>query len=170
MVTDDRGSLPFRLVHGEALAAAAAWALGEAGVQPVDLTVPVGLAARGGRAGRAARQPLPAHAAGLHRRCVTLAVEGDEVVVGVRPVTDTVKQVADGVVGATVDREPLRRRVLAGGAARCRWWPRSRTLPTLTSRRSWRVLRAAAARSASSRRRQPPAGSRAPTTSGCWRR
>ena len=29
-------SLPFALIHGEALVAAAAWALGEAGVTPID--------------------------------------------------------------------------------------------------------------------------------------
>ena len=32
----------------------------------------------------------------------------DSIVVGVRPVTDTVKVVDDGVVGETVDRETLR--------------------------------------------------------------
>ena len=52
-------------------------------------------------------------------------------VVGVRPVTDTVKQVADGVVGATVDRDAAGRRLLAGGAARRASSPRSEALPTL---------------------------------------
>ena len=33
----DRGSLPFALVHGEPLVAAAAWSMGEAGVTLVDL-------------------------------------------------------------------------------------------------------------------------------------
>ena len=37
MVESDRGSLPFALVHGEPLVAAAAWAMGEAGVTLVDL-------------------------------------------------------------------------------------------------------------------------------------
>ena len=39
--------------------------------------------------------------------CVSRAVEGACVVVGVRPVTDTVKVVADGLVGETVDRDGL---------------------------------------------------------------
>ena len=39
--------------------------------------------------------------------CVRRAVAADVVVAGVRPVTDTVKQVADGLVGSTVDREGL---------------------------------------------------------------
>ena len=34
-----RGSLPFALVHGESLVAAASWAVGEAGVQLFDATV-----------------------------------------------------------------------------------------------------------------------------------
>ena len=37
MVETGRGSLPFALVHGEPLVAAAAWAMGEAGVHLVDL-------------------------------------------------------------------------------------------------------------------------------------
>ncbi len=107
MVTDDRGSLPYSLVHGEALAAAAAWALGEAGVQPVDLTVPW-------ESLREEAEPVVLHDSlcpltppDFLARCVALAVEHDEVVVGVRPVTDTVKRVADGAIGATVDREQL---------------------------------------------------------------
>jgi 2-C-methyl-D-erythritol 4-phosphate cytidylyltransferase len=39
--------------------------------------------------------------------CVIRALEGDCVVVGVRPVTDTVKEVAGGIVGDTVDRSTL---------------------------------------------------------------
>jgi 2-C-methyl-D-erythritol 4-phosphate cytidylyltransferase len=39
--------------------------------------------------------------------CVARAVERDCVVVGVRPVTDTVKVVEDGRIGATVDRDGL---------------------------------------------------------------
>jgi 2-C-methyl-D-erythritol 4-phosphate cytidylyltransferase len=36
VVVDERGSLPFMLIHGEALVACAAWALGDSGVTPVD--------------------------------------------------------------------------------------------------------------------------------------
>ena len=40
-------------------------------------------------------------------RCVATCVARNAVVVGVRPVTDTVKVVHDGAVGATVDRDAL---------------------------------------------------------------
>jgi 2-C-methyl-D-erythritol 4-phosphate cytidylyltransferase len=40
VVEEDRGQLPYALIHGEALVAAAAWALGEAGVTPVDTGTP----------------------------------------------------------------------------------------------------------------------------------
>ena len=39
--------------------------------------------------------------------CVQVAVARDVVTVGVRPVSDTVKQVADGRLGQTVDRDGL---------------------------------------------------------------
>jgi 2-C-methyl-D-erythritol 4-phosphate cytidylyltransferase len=39
--------------------------------------------------------------------CVERVLTSDAVVVGTRPVTDTVKVVTDGLVGATVDREGL---------------------------------------------------------------
>ena len=38
--TDGRGSLPFALMHNEALVAVASWALGEAGVELLDFTAP----------------------------------------------------------------------------------------------------------------------------------
>ncbi len=41
--------------------------------------------------------------------CVRRAVEADVVVAGVRPVTDTVKVLRDGLVGETLDRETLAR-------------------------------------------------------------
>jgi 2-C-methyl-D-erythritol 4-phosphate cytidylyltransferase len=107
VVEQDRGSLPFALIHGEALVACAAWALGDAGVTPVDLgTEWSGLVD--------AEEPFVLHdalcpmtPASFIAGCVTAAVERDAVVVGVRPVTDTVKTVADGRVGATVDRGSL---------------------------------------------------------------
>ena len=49
--------------------------------------------------------------------CVARALERSVVVVGVRPVTDTVKRVADGIVGETVDRAGLVSVALPGGAA-----------------------------------------------------
>ncbi|GAA5142723.1 hypothetical protein GCM10023340_06670 [Nocardioides marinquilinus] len=107
VVDADRGSLPYRLVHGEALVAAAAWALGEAGVDLVDATVPW-------EALREAGEPVVLHDSlcpltppDFIARCVDLALELDAVVVGVRPVTDTVKVVEDGLVGRTLDRQSL---------------------------------------------------------------
>ncbi|MGA8257495.1 MAG: 2-C-methyl-D-erythritol 4-phosphate cytidylyltransferase [Nocardioides sp.] len=107
VVTDERGSLPFHLVHGEALAAAAAWALGEAEVSLLDLSVPWSSI-------READEPLVLHDSlcpltppDFIAACLAEAIRLDQVVVGVRPVTDTVKQVEAGLIGATVDRESL---------------------------------------------------------------
>lgn len=107
VVEQGRGSLPFALIHGEALVACAAWALGEAGVSAVDLgTKWAGLVD--------AEEPVVLHdplcpmtPASFVAHCVARSVELDRVVVAVRPVTDTVKLVADDLVGPTVDREAL---------------------------------------------------------------
>ncbi len=103
----DRGSLPFALVHGEPLVAAAAWAMGEAGVQLVDLVTSWEAIDRDRGAVRAARRAVPADPAGVPGR-VRRPRGGDAAVtVGVRPVTDTVKELHDGRVGATHDRTEL---------------------------------------------------------------
>ena len=107
VLVDDRGSLPFTLIHGEALVAAAAWALGESGVLAVDLgTEWAGLVD--------SEEPVVLHDSlcpmtppSFLADCLIDAVEHQRVVVGVRPVTDTVKQVVDGFVGSTLDREAL---------------------------------------------------------------
>lgn len=107
VVDEDRGSLPYRLVHGEALVAAAAWAMGEAGVDLVDVTVPWHVVADLGRP-VVLHDPLcPLTPPDFIASCVRVAVARDAAVVGVRPVTDTVKEVADGRLGATVDRDDL---------------------------------------------------------------
>ena len=102
-----RGSLPFALVHGEPLVAAAAWAMGEAGVFLVDLGT-------GWEALVDAGVPFVLHDAlcpmtppGFLAECVTHATERSAVTVGVRPVTDTVKELRDGRVGDTHDRADL---------------------------------------------------------------
>lgn len=112
VIEADRGSLPFALIHGEALVATASWALGEAGVTPVDFTT-------GWTGLQASEEPFVLHdslcpmmPAEFIARCVVTAVERGAVVIGVRPVTDTVKLLAessDGVasVGETVDRSRL---------------------------------------------------------------
>lgn len=107
VVEAGRGSLPFALVHGEGLVVAASWALAEAGVTLVDIgTEWAGLVDAG--------EPLVLHdalcpmtPADFIAACLARAVERDVVVVGTRPVTDTVKESAEGFVGATVDRAGL---------------------------------------------------------------
>lgn len=111
VLEQDRGSLPFLLLHGESLVVCAAWALGEAGVTPLDVTT-------GWASVRESGEPLllhdalcPGTPAWFLAACVEEAVERDAIVVGVRPVTDTVKErepgPEDGLLGATVDREEL---------------------------------------------------------------
>ena len=107
VVDTGRGSLPFALVHGEPLVAAAAWAMGEAGVHLVDLGT-------SWQAITEAEMPFVLHdplcpltPSGFIATCVNRAVARGAVVVGVRPVTDTVKEYAEGRVGATVDRSAL---------------------------------------------------------------
>lgn len=102
-----RGSLPFALLHGEALVTCAVWALGEAGVTPVDLGTDWAGLAESGEPFCLHDSLCPATPASFIADCVRRAVATDAVVVGVRPVTDTVKVVDDGRVGATVDREGL---------------------------------------------------------------
>lgn len=111
--TAGRGSMPFAMVHGESLVAAAAWAAGEAGVELLDDNVAWVHV-------QAFEQPVVIHdpmcpltPVSFLREAIAAATTGDEVVVGVRPVTDTVKTVrgeigeSGSVVGATVDREAL---------------------------------------------------------------
>jgi 2-C-methyl-D-erythritol 4-phosphate cytidylyltransferase len=107
VVETDRGPLPFALVHGEPLVACAAWALGEAGITVVDLGT-------GWPALVTAAAPYVLHDAlcpltppDFLVACVAHAAERSAVTVGVRPVTDTVKELSDGYVGATVDRAGL---------------------------------------------------------------
>jgi 2-C-methyl-D-erythritol 4-phosphate cytidylyltransferase len=107
VVETGRGSLPFALVHGEPLVAAAAWAMGEAGVFLVDLGT-------GWEALVDAGMPFVLHDAlcpmtppGFLAECVAHATERSAVTVGVRPVTDTVKGLHDGLVGDTHDRAEL---------------------------------------------------------------
>ena len=107
MVEADRGSLPFALVHGESLVATAAWALGEAGIFVVDLGT-------GWDAVADADVPFVLHDAlcpmtppAFLDACVQHAAQRSVVTVAVRPVTDTVKELRDGLVGDTVDRGAL---------------------------------------------------------------
>jgi 2-C-methyl-D-erythritol 4-phosphate cytidylyltransferase len=107
VVETDRGSLPFALVHGEPLVAAAAWAMGEAGVHLVDFGTDW-------EALVAEELPFVLHDSlcpltppEFLVECVEQALAHSAVTVGVRPVTDTVKELRDGLVGDTVNRTGL---------------------------------------------------------------
>ena len=106
---EGRGSLPFALVHGESLVAAASWALRAAGVQLVDLGTPYDDLRDRGR-------PLVVHDAlcpltppAFLEEAVAASAESGAVVVGVRPVTDTVKEydAQTDRVGRTQPRDEL---------------------------------------------------------------
>ena len=105
---EGRGSLPFALVHGESLVAAASWALGEAGVDLFDASVTLEQVRTSGRA-LVLHDPLcPLTPVDFLARAAARSAATGAVVVGFRPVTDTVKLVAAGTLGATVDRARLR--------------------------------------------------------------
>jgi 2-C-methyl-D-erythritol 4-phosphate cytidylyltransferase len=105
---EGRRSLPFALVHGESLVAAASWALGEAEVTLFDATVPFDEVRRSARP-LVLHDPLcPLTPVAFLRDAVERSAETDEVVVGFRPVTDTVKRTDGDRLGATVDRAGLR--------------------------------------------------------------
>ena len=109
--TEGRGSLPYALVHGESLVAAASWALTTAGVELYDYSVSF-------EAVQDADLPLVIHdplcpltPTGFIEEAIAECGETGAVVVGVRPVTDTVKEHGTAAgpefLGATVDREGL---------------------------------------------------------------
>lgn len=105
---EGRGSLPFALVHGESLVAAASWAVGESGVRLYDASVTFDQV-------RAAGLPLLLHdplcplaPADMLAEAAALCLRTGTVVVGYRPVTDTVKRRDGDLLGTTVDRSGLR--------------------------------------------------------------
>lgn len=109
---EGRGSLPFALVHGESLLAAASWALTTAGATLYDLAVPFAQVQEQGL-DLVVHDPLcPLTPVEFLVEAVELSRSTGAVVVGVRPVTDTVKEYdapPDGPLrlGATVDRDGL---------------------------------------------------------------
>ncbi|KRA38509.1 MULTISPECIES: 2-C-methyl-D-erythritol 4-phosphate cytidylyltransferase [unclassified Nocardioides] len=107
VVEEGRGALPFHLIHGESLVAAAAWAAGEAGIDLIDQTVPWELVAERGEAVLLHDPLCPMTPPAFLARCADRAGVEDRIVVGVRPVTDTVKVVREQTLGETVDRDEL---------------------------------------------------------------
>ena len=105
---EGRGSLPYALVYGEPLIAAATFAVEGADITVVDprtewstivdTDLPLVI-----------HDPLcPLTPSPFLGEAVALALELDEVVVGVRPVTDTIKIDLGDRLGETVDRAALR--------------------------------------------------------------
>jgi len=105
--TEGRGSLPFALWHGESLVAVASWALAEAGIGLLDFDAGWS-SVRDTGAPLVVHDPLcPGTPVAFLRSLVRQARPDGPVIAGVRPVTDTVKVLTGGVVGATVDRSGL---------------------------------------------------------------
>jgi 2-C-methyl-D-erythritol 4-phosphate cytidylyltransferase len=105
---EGRGSLPFALVHGESLVAAASWAIGEAGIVLFDATVGFEEVRATGR-DLVLHDPLcPLTPVEFLQDAVERCAGTRAVVVGFRPVTDTVKHSHEGGLGTTVDRTGLR--------------------------------------------------------------
>ena len=104
---DGRGSLPYSLVHGESLVAAASWALTDAGAELYDFDTGWEEIRSSGRM-LVIHDPLcPLTPSGFLDQAIEQSRESSAVVVGVRPVTDTVKETDGEDVGETVDREDL---------------------------------------------------------------
>ncbi|MCW2848139.1 MAG: hypothetical protein JWR90_2113 [Marmoricola sp.] len=106
---EGRGSLPFALVHGESLVAAASWALSSAGATLFDYGVPFAAVQDAGQV-LVVHDPLcPLTPASFLTEAIEECERTGAVVVGVRPVTDTVKEydAATAELGATVDRDGL---------------------------------------------------------------
>ena len=115
---EGRGSLPFALVHGESLVAAASWALTTAGAELFDDGTSFDVVQGTGQM-LVLHDPLcPLTPVGFIEAAIEESVRSGAVVVGVRPVTDTVKEYdaptgpgsaagGAGRLGATVDRDDL---------------------------------------------------------------
>ena len=87
--------------------ACAAWALGESGVELVDATVTWAGLVESGEDVVLHDALCPMTPPDFIVACLERARSSGDVVVGVRPVTDTVKVVAGGRVGETLDRDDL---------------------------------------------------------------
>jgi 2-C-methyl-D-erythritol 4-phosphate cytidylyltransferase len=87
--------------------ACAAWALGASGVDLVDASVTWAGLVDAGEDVVFHDALCPMTPPAFIAACLEQARTSGEVVVGVRPVTDTVKVVADGLVGQTLDRDDL---------------------------------------------------------------
>jgi len=104
---DGRGSLPFALVHGESLVAAVSWALTTAGAKLFDYGVSFAGVKDAGQM-LVIHDPLcPLTPVSFIEEAIEESVQTGAVVVGVRPVTDTIKEYDGERLGATLDRDEL---------------------------------------------------------------
>ena len=87
--------------------ACAAWALGESGVDLVDASVPWSGIVESGEDLVLHDALCPMTPPDFIAACIEQARSSGHAVVGVRPVTDTVKVVSAGLVGDTLDRDGL---------------------------------------------------------------
>src|ERR1044072_2830215 len=107
VVDEGRGSLPFALIHGEALVATAVWALGESGVTPVDVGTDWGESQEAGEP-YVLHDPLcPMTPPAFVAESLARAAACGSVVGGVREATATVKVLEGDTVGQTVARAGL---------------------------------------------------------------
>lgn len=100
-----RGSLPFSLIHGEALVSSAALGLQSAGIDLIDASISWGQIQASGR-GVLLHDPLCPLTPPEFLRDIALGTEHG-ICVAVRPVTDTVKRLDGDEVRETVDRSEL---------------------------------------------------------------
>lgn len=82
VLDEGRGSLPYRLVHGESLVACASWALGDAGVTAIDLGTPWETVVDSGAAFVIHDSLCPMTPASFIAACLDRAVRSGSVVVG----------------------------------------------------------------------------------------
>ena len=104
---EGRGSAPYTLIHGESLVAAASFALEAAGIDLLDTAGSWQQLVDSG-ADLVVHDPLcPLTPPAFLARALAASRAQDAVVVGVRPVTDTIKEYDGSRIGETVPRESL---------------------------------------------------------------
>lgn len=102
------GQLPFWLIHGESLVAAASWALTTAGVDLYDAAADFALISRSGRALVVHDPACPLTPPAFLAEAAALSSVTDEIVVGFQPVTDSIKQLTNERFTGSWNRDELR--------------------------------------------------------------